>query len=121
MKADLSVKCDSEEGEKARILAWVMVVIFPIGVPLVLLILLFRHRDEIMQRTSRSGEGELAYIGESGTKVIHPDTEFTHNLTLLVYVNHLTQLLPPLQRSCFDFISPSIGTCQSSISYGGWP
>ena len=46
--------CDSEEGEKARILAWVMVVIFPIGVPLVLLILsgLFGGVGQIMMTES---------------------------------------------------------------------
>ena len=64
MSADHSIKCNGGRGISARVLAGIIVAIFPIGVPLGLFILLYSHRHEIMQRESRSGEGELGYIGE---------------------------------------------------------
>ena len=64
MSVDHRIKCKGDRGILARLLAGIIVAIFPIGVPLGLFILLYSHRHEIMQRESRSGEGELGYIGE---------------------------------------------------------
>ena len=64
MTVDHRIECESEEAQEARSLAWAIVAIFPVGVPLALFALLFSHRDEIIDRKSRSGDTELGYIGE---------------------------------------------------------
>ena len=64
MTVDHRIEWDSEEKEMAQALAWAVIAIFPVGVPLALFILLFFNRDQIKQRQTRSGDKELAYIGE---------------------------------------------------------
>ena len=60
---DYSIACQSEHGKTARRLAALTVAVFPVGVPLVLFLLLYRHREQIFDRTARSGDKELNYIG----------------------------------------------------------
>ena len=64
MVADHSMECRGEQFEAALALAGIIVVIFPIGVPLILLILLYGNKDEISNRQTRSGASDLDYIGE---------------------------------------------------------
>ena len=40
-----------------------MIVLFPVGVPLALFILLVKNKSAIMERKTRSGDRELGYIG----------------------------------------------------------
>ena len=65
MTVDHRMACHSQEATSARALAGTIVAIFPVGVPLALFILLFKDRRRIKERTSRSGDDELSYIGES--------------------------------------------------------
>jgi hypothetical protein len=48
LQEDLAVRCDSEDHEKAKVWAWVMVALFPVGVPLLLFGMLYPHRDHIL-------------------------------------------------------------------------
>jgi hypothetical protein len=64
MTVDMSELCYGDVGKTAKLFGWLTMAIFPIGVPLSLFILLFHHRDQIMQRQTRSGDGELGYVGE---------------------------------------------------------
>ena len=65
MTVDYDIECDGERGMSARLLAGIMVAIFPVGVPLLLFFFLFANRREIMQRQTRSGAQELGYIGNT--------------------------------------------------------
>ena len=60
---DYSIACQSQEGKAARVLAAFAVIVFPVGVPLALFTLLYRIREEIMDREARSGDKDLSYIG----------------------------------------------------------
>ena len=65
MTVDHRIAWESEEKETAQALAGIIIAIFPIGVPLALFTQLFVHRDQIIQRQTRSGAKELDHIGES--------------------------------------------------------
>ena len=64
MTVDHRIEWESEDRQMAQALAWIVVAIFPVGVPLGLFILLYFNRDQIMQRQTRAGDEELGYIGE---------------------------------------------------------
>ena len=65
MTVDHRIEWESGEKETAQALAGIIITIFPVGVPLALLTQLFVHRDQIIQRQTRSGAKELDHIGES--------------------------------------------------------
>ena len=65
MTVDHRIEWESKEKEMAQALAWTIIAIFPVGVPLSLFILLFFNRNRIMQRQTRSGDKQLEIIGES--------------------------------------------------------
>ena len=63
MTVDHRIAWDSDKRERAQALASIVIVLFPVGVPLALFILLFVNRDQIMQRQTRSGGQELDIVG----------------------------------------------------------
>ena len=65
MTADHGTACQSGAGKSARVLAAFVVLVFPVGWPLALLVLLFKNRKQIRLRDARSGESELGHIGET--------------------------------------------------------
>ena len=65
MAVDHRISWDSDEREMAQALAWIVIVIFPVGVPLGLFTLLLVNRDQIIQRQTRRGGEELGHIGRS--------------------------------------------------------
>jgi hypothetical protein len=67
LTVDYSITCYEKDGQYARALASLVVVLFPIGVPLWLFVLLFVNRRQIMRRKTRSGDKELGHIGEPST------------------------------------------------------
>ena len=79
MTVDHRINWDSQERETAQTLAGIIIVIFPIGVPLLLFILLFFNRNQIMQRQTRSGDKRLEFIGEfHGVATIFPPPPLMH-------------------------------------------
>ena len=59
MRADHSIACsgpDSKKYEDIRTFAMVMVLVFPLGVPLLILALLAQRREAIASRTTRRGD-----------------------------------------------------------------
>ena len=65
MRADHSIACsgpDSKKYEDIRTFAMVMVLVFPLGVPLLILALLAQRREAIASRTTRRGPKELETI-----------------------------------------------------------
>ena len=64
MTVDHRIECEGDTRVRVLVLAGFIIVIFPIGVPLGLFILLYSNRREIMHRETRSGEDRLSYIGE---------------------------------------------------------
>ena len=65
MTVDHRIPWWSETKDVAQALAWIMIVIFPVGVPLALFTQLFVNRDQIKRRRTRSGDRDLGYIGAS--------------------------------------------------------
>jgi hypothetical protein len=47
LDADLFVKCDSSEHQWYQTFAWGMVVVFPVGLPIIYFIMLYPHRHHI--------------------------------------------------------------------------
>ena len=64
MTVDHRIEWESDERKTAQALAWTVIAIFPVGVPLALFILLFFDRDRIKQRQTRSGDKDLEFIGQ---------------------------------------------------------
>ena len=62
MTADMSIPIDSGRYESIRVYAITMFILYPIGMPLGLFVLLWFHRREIQARTSRKGGKSLAVL-----------------------------------------------------------
>ena len=62
MTADLSIPATGAEYEAVRLFAWLMAVVWVVGLPLGLALLLWSRRREIEARTTRRGGASLAAL-----------------------------------------------------------
>ena len=62
MLADLSILAEGDRYKFIMRYVWIMVAVYPVGVPATLFVLLWRHRREIEARQSRKGGPELASL-----------------------------------------------------------
>ena len=74
MTVDHRIAWESDERQTAQALAWIVIVLFPVGVPLGLFSLLYFNRDQIKQRQTRSGDRELEIVGASKFDQSKPNT-----------------------------------------------
>ena len=62
LSVDLSIECGSTYHQEIETFALFMFFIYPIGTPLALLVLMFRYKEEIRNRTTRRGGPELEAV-----------------------------------------------------------
>jgi len=77
LKADVSIKCDTTYSYIATIYASVMIIIYPVGIPMMYLWLLYQRKDEIMNRDANViTEVEPAVESD---RISHPDSHQHEN------------------------------------------
>ena len=62
LKSDVAIRCGSEEHDKARLLAWIAVIVYPIGLLAVCLSLLLYCRKAIVQKRYTSLSIAIAFL-----------------------------------------------------------
>ena len=62
MSVDMSIEAKGPRYEAIVLYAWIMVALWVIGIPLALGALLYARHDEILDRETRFGGEELAYL-----------------------------------------------------------
>lgn len=62
LRADLSINCGSDAHEMARYFATIMVLLYPVGIPLIFFWNLFKNREAIVDLDHRDDHEELVPI-----------------------------------------------------------
>ena len=124
MTVDHRIEWDSGKRQTAQALAWIVIVLFPVGVPLGLFTLLYFNRNQIKQRQTRSGDSELEIVGTSNlTRANQSPNTISANLTSLPLSKPPLCLNLPnsylsssLQHLSLSSTTQHTGICRSSTS-----